>query len=206
MLAEQLAPGHFRVVDFSLDLYSGSHAKFRRDPAAHQKAMDAFFEKTGRDFSRFNYLGEWHSHPSFSVHPSQEDIDTMTNLVENSRSEITFAVLLIVRLRFWMWMAYSMTIFARGYALYEARIAHVNDGTSWCGARKRPTSEGRHSVFWHRAGWHYLVGFLGETGGAVLQVEGGKGSVNTNALLAYPSGLTVTQGRLAGQPFKLLPW
>ena len=122
LLAEQLAPGHFHVIDFSLDLYSGSDAYFQRDPAVHQRVMDAFFEKTDRDFSRFNYLGEWHSHPSFPVHPSQEDIDTMTNLVEHSRSEITFALLLIVRLRFWMWMDYSMTIFTRGYVPYEERV------------------------------------------------------------------------------------
>ena len=86
--------------------------------------MDVFFEETGRDFRRFNYLGEWHSHPYFLLHPSQEDVDTMTNLVEHSRAEITFALLLIVRLRLWMWMDYSMTVFARGYAPYEARIAH----------------------------------------------------------------------------------
>ena len=86
--------------------------------------MDVFFEETGRDFRRFNYLGEWHSHPYFLLHPSQEGVDTMTNLVEHSRAEITFALLLIVRLRLWMWMDYSMTVFARGYAPYEARIAH----------------------------------------------------------------------------------
>ena len=124
LLAEQLAPGHFRVVDFSLDLCSGSHASFRRDPAVHQKAMDAFFAKTGREFNRFNYLGEWHSHPAFPVCPSRDDIDTMTDLVEHSRSEITFALLLVVRLRFWVWMDYSLTIFARGYAPYGGRIAH----------------------------------------------------------------------------------
>ena len=122
LLAEQLAPAHFRVVEFSLDLYSGSHASFRRDPVVHQKAMEAFFEKTGRDFSRFNYLGEWHSHPAFPVYPSRCDIDTMTDLVEHSRCEITFALLLVVRLRFWVWMDYSLTIFARGYAPYGVRI------------------------------------------------------------------------------------
>ena len=124
VLAEQLAPAHFRVVELSLDLYSGSHASFRRDPAVHQKAMDAFFEKTGREFNRFNYLGEWHSHPSFPVYPSRNDIDTMTDLVEHSRSEITFALLFVFRLRFWVWIDHSLTIFARGYAPYGARISH----------------------------------------------------------------------------------
>ncbi len=122
LFAEQLAPGRFRIVDFSLDPHSGSHANFRRDPALHHEALNGFFEKTGRDFSRFNYLGEWHSHPSFPVRPSREDVDTMTDLVEHGRSEITFALLLIVRLRFWMWMDYSMTTFARGYAPQRVRL------------------------------------------------------------------------------------
>lgn len=126
LFAEQLAPGHFQIVDFSLDSHSGSHANFQRDPALHHEALTAFFEKTGRDFSRFNYLGEWHSHPSFPVQPSREDVDTMTNLVEQGRPEITFALLLIVRLRFWLWMDYSMTSFTRGYAPQRVRLApHV---------------------------------------------------------------------------------
>jgi len=124
LFAEQLAPARFRIIDFSLDPHSGSRTNFRRDPALHHAALTAFFDKTGRDFSRFNYLGEWHSHPSFPVQPSREDIDTMTDLVESGRSEITFALLLIVRLRFWMWMDYSMTAFARGYPPHRARLAN----------------------------------------------------------------------------------
>lgn len=115
LFAEQLAPSHFRVIDFSVDLYSGSHTHFQRDPRIHQRALDAFFDRTGRDFSRYNYLGEWHSHPSFSVAPSVEDVATMTELVGNGRTAITFAVLLIVRLRLRLWMDYSLTIFARGH-------------------------------------------------------------------------------------------
>lgn len=124
LFAEQLVPGRFRIVDFSLDSLSGSHANFRRDPALHREALTAFFEKTGRDFSRFNYLGEWHSHPSFPVRPSREDVKTMTDLVEHNQSEITFALLLIVRMRFWLWMDYSMTTFAKGYPPHRARLAH----------------------------------------------------------------------------------
>lgn len=124
LFAEQLAPGYFRILDFSLDSHSGSYANFRRDAAAHLAVLTAFFEKTGCDFSRFNYLGEWHSHPSCPVTPSREDIDTMTSLVEHGPDEIAFALLLIVRLRFWVWMDYSMTSFARGYAPSRARLAH----------------------------------------------------------------------------------
>lgn len=113
LFAEQLAPGRFRVMDFSVDLYSGSHTNFHRDSHAHEQALNAFFERTGRDFSRFNYIGEWHSHPSFSVRPSPEDVATMTELVSDERSAISFAVLLIVRLRFGFWLDRSWTIFAR---------------------------------------------------------------------------------------------
>src|SRR5947209_3857127 len=70
VFAEQLRPDHFCILDFSLDPFSGSHMAFRRDPQAHQNTLDQFFRRTGRDFQRFNYLGEWDSHPSFSVRPS----------------------------------------------------------------------------------------------------------------------------------------
>ena len=116
LFAEQIKADHFRVVDFSLDAYSGSHTAFRRDPRTHQKMLDEFFQCTGRDYARFNYLGEWHSHPSFSVHPSPEDVGTMTDIVHNKGSAITFAVLLIVRLRWRLLLDHSVTVFARGRA------------------------------------------------------------------------------------------
>jgi [CysO sulfur-carrier protein]-S-L-cysteine hydrolase len=123
LFAEQSAPGKFRVIDFSLDLFSGSHTAFRRDPKIHRKMLDEFFERTGHDYQRFNYLGEWHSHPSFSVRPSTEDVDTMTDIVKNPSSAISFAILLIVRLRFWAWLDYSVTVFARDMPPHKARIS-----------------------------------------------------------------------------------
>ena len=53
LFAEQLKPGQFRVIDISADLNSGSHTNFRRKPTAHKQALDAFFNRTGKDFSRF---------------------------------------------------------------------------------------------------------------------------------------------------------
>ena len=116
LFAEQLKPDHFCIIDFSLDLFSGSHIAFRRNPQAHQNTLGEFFQRTGRDFQRFNYLGEWHSHPSFSVRPSGQDIQTMTDIVEDRNSVISFAILLIIRLRFKFWIEHSVTIFARSRA------------------------------------------------------------------------------------------
>jgi integrative and conjugative element protein (TIGR02256 family) len=123
LFAEQLKPNDFTIIDFSLDALSGSHASFRRDPATHQTTRDQFFERTGRNFQRFNYLGEWHSHPSFSVHPSLRDMQTMTDIVENFNSAISFAVLLIVRLRFKFFLDRSITVFARGHPPQRQPIA-----------------------------------------------------------------------------------
>jgi integrative and conjugative element protein (TIGR02256 family) len=123
LFAEQLAPARFRLIDFSIDPSSGSHASFRRDPAAHASALKEFFDKTSNEFSRFNYLGEWHSHPSFSASPSLPDIETMQSMVESLDNEISFALLLIVRLRFWFWIDNSLTSFVRGYRPQRARFA-----------------------------------------------------------------------------------
>jgi [CysO sulfur-carrier protein]-S-L-cysteine hydrolase len=122
LFAEQLAPGHFRITDFSIDPNTGSHTAFRRDPQSHGDALEEFFRPTDRDFTRFNYLGEWHSHPSFAVQPSAEDLVTMTDIVESRRSVITFAILLIVRLRWRLWLDYSLTAFARGRIPWQTRI------------------------------------------------------------------------------------
>jgi integrative and conjugative element protein (TIGR02256 family) len=122
LMAEQLAPGRFCVVDFSVDSITGSHSEFRRDPAKHRQTLDEFFRRTGHDFRRFNYLGEWHSHPSFSVRPSPADISTMAEIVEDEASEITFAALLIVRTQWRFWIDHSLTIFARGHAPTATRV------------------------------------------------------------------------------------
>jgi [CysO sulfur-carrier protein]-S-L-cysteine hydrolase len=123
LFAEQLAAGKFCVIDLSLDLFSGSHTAFRRDPKTHQKMLEQFFQRTGHNYQRFNYLGEWHSHPSFSVRPSTKDVDTMTDIVTDPSSAISFAILLIVRLRFWAWLDYSLTLFARNQQPQDARIS-----------------------------------------------------------------------------------
>jgi hypothetical protein len=47
---------------------------------------------------RFNYLGEWHSHPTFEPVPSTVDMITMQSLVEDPIVGANFLILLIVTL------------------------------------------------------------------------------------------------------------
>lgn len=112
LMGEQIEQGHFRIVDISIDSETGGRAHFVRSPGAHAVALEAFFQKTGNEYSRFNYLGEWHSHPAFSVAPSSEDISSMVELVHGERG-IDFAVLLIVRLHHRRAIASSCTLFCR---------------------------------------------------------------------------------------------
>lgn len=112
MMGEQIAPGHFRVVDLSIDSQTGGNAHFVRDSEAHSEALNAFFQRTEHQYDRFNYLGEWHSHPRFSVTPSSQDVSSMIDLVEGERG-IEFAVLLIVRLGWWRRLTLSCTLFCR---------------------------------------------------------------------------------------------
>lgn len=122
LMGEQLTPGHFRLVDFSVDSKSGGGAHFVRRPEHHRKALVTFFARTGSEFSRFNYLGEWHSHPSFLALPSQQDIFAMQRLVEEE-PEINFSVLLIVRSRWRLMLECSATLFQRGGFQSEVEIA-----------------------------------------------------------------------------------
>lgn len=112
LMAEQIEPGRFHLADFSLDSQTGGAAHFVRSVADHRAALSAFFEKTGGDFGRFNYLGEWHSHPNHLPIPSPEDSRSMESLV-GGEQDIPFAVLLIVQAG-WRRLACSASLFEQG--------------------------------------------------------------------------------------------
>lgn len=113
LMGQQLSRGHFRIVDFSVDPERGGSGHFIRHPEYHREVLEAFFERTSSEFLRFNYLGEWHSHPSFPVFPSEKDVDAMKCLVEEEHG-IDFAVLLIARTRWRFLLDYAAVLFQQG--------------------------------------------------------------------------------------------
>ncbi|KMS56193.1 hypothetical protein V474_14595 [Novosphingobium barchaimii LL02] len=124
LMAEQLDPGAFRIVGFSVDPTQGSAAHFVRSVEHHNEELTAFFDKTGHDYSRFNYLGEWHSHPNHHPVPSGEDIRSMQTLVNGER-DIPFALLLVVRTSWWR-LTGTATIFERqGFPKPIGPIANI---------------------------------------------------------------------------------
>ncbi len=134
LMGEELGNQCFRIVNFSVDETRGSEAYFVRDSDHHDRELHAFFEKTGADYRRFNYLGEWHTHPSFDVQPSAQDIHSMQDLVDGSRG-VYFAVLLIARIS-WLWRYQSSaTLFVRhgfptGIELIHEGKAKMNQAKS----------------------------------------------------------------------------
>ena len=97
-MGEHVREGLFRVVDISVQRSGGSRGHFVRDPASHNAQLRSFFARTAGDFTRYNYLGEWHSHPAFEPVPSAVDIATMQSLVEDPIVGANFLILLVVTL------------------------------------------------------------------------------------------------------------
>jgi len=96
LAAEQVGDGRFVVVDLSIQ-DDGTSSNFERDPIQHRKFIQQFHDRMGNIPERFNYLGEWHSHPSYLAIPSEADIRQMQALVEDDEQASTFLVLMVVK-------------------------------------------------------------------------------------------------------------
>lgn len=97
LFGEHIGPDTFRVVEATVHAV-GRFASFVRVITDGFARLDAFFRTTQHDYTRFNYLGEWHSHPSFAVQPSGTDIATMQGIVDDPRTRALFIILMIVKL------------------------------------------------------------------------------------------------------------
>ena len=98
LMAEQVEPGEFTVAEITFQRCGGGIARFFRDARHALNALRRFFKRTDHRYTRFNYIGEWHSHPSFSVQPSKQDHASMLELINDSNVGADFLLLLVVRL------------------------------------------------------------------------------------------------------------
>ena len=97
LMGEHVGLNHFTVRALEVQK-AGAIASFLRSVASAARAIKAFCSSNGNDFRRFNYLGEWHTHPLFSVQPTSRDHATMRELATDTRVGANFVVLLIFRL------------------------------------------------------------------------------------------------------------
>jgi [CysO sulfur-carrier protein]-S-L-cysteine hydrolase len=98
MYGEQLAPSSFLVTDLTIQKRCGGYASFFVDIFQATRDAFGFYRRTHHRYERYNYIGEWHSHPSFAVTPSHTDMATMRELVRDPDFVGTFAALIIARL------------------------------------------------------------------------------------------------------------
>lgn len=97
LMAEHIGPDQFEIRDLTVHR-RGSVFNFVRRIEEAWSHIWTFFGRSGHDYTRFNYIGEWHSHPSFEPVPSGRDDASMMEIVQDPKVGANFAVLLIVKL------------------------------------------------------------------------------------------------------------
>src|SRR5438552_15517390 len=98
LMGEHVGGSTFRVKDLTIQRKKGTFAAFVRIVAEILAPLREFFDTTKHDYTRFNYLGEWHSHHSFALEPSSKDHLTMYEMVMDPQLGAHFLVLLLVKL------------------------------------------------------------------------------------------------------------
>lgn len=98
LMGEHVGVDTFRVTDVTIQMKGGSFAAFVRIVENIIAPLRAFFQSNNHDYTRFNYIGEWHSHHSFALTPSSPDHDTMQDIVMDPTVGARFAALLLVKL------------------------------------------------------------------------------------------------------------
>jgi hypothetical protein len=122
LMGEHVGENVFRVKDLTIQYHSGSFAAFWR--AVHDIILPLrkFFRMTHYNFRRFNYLGEWHSHPAFTTEPSATDHRTMRGMVEDPKLGAHFVVLMVVRLDSTAQLPGSVTVYRPGHQEFSGDL------------------------------------------------------------------------------------
>jgi hypothetical protein len=110
------------VKDLTIQSQGGTSTSFTRFVEGNLSLLQNFFQETGYDFTRFNYLGEWHSHPAFVPEPSSTDCNTTWEIVEDSSVGANFVVLMIVRLDNAAQLKGTVTVFLPGHQRFKGTL------------------------------------------------------------------------------------
>lgn len=97
-MGENLTSGQFRIKDLTVQKHGGTSATFVRVVQNILIPLRQFFRRTRHHYTRFNYLGEWHSHPDLPLAPSQRDCESMWEIVDDPSIGANFVVLIIIHL------------------------------------------------------------------------------------------------------------
>lgn len=86
---------HFAISQATIadDIKRFKIASFIREPFKSVKILLNAFKQR-----QHNYIGEWHSHPNFSLCPSSTDVNTMKGIIHDPNYGVNFALLIITKL------------------------------------------------------------------------------------------------------------
>lgn len=127
LMGEHIGPDIFTVRGITVHR-RGTLASFVRRIEDAIGRLRKFFRETGHDYARFNYIGEWHSHPSFAPYPSNRDDLSILRIVQDETVGANFTALLIVKL-------------ARDGALIGTVHTYLPDGTRSRSSLRLQTSD-----------------------------------------------------------------
>jgi [CysO sulfur-carrier protein]-S-L-cysteine hydrolase len=97
LMGEHVGNDSFKVTSITIQ-QPGTVSRFIRRIEEAVGSIKKFFKSTEHNYSRFNYIGEWHSHPLFEPIPSFQDDASMLDLITDGSLGANFVVLLIVKL------------------------------------------------------------------------------------------------------------
>jgi [CysO sulfur-carrier protein]-S-L-cysteine hydrolase len=98
LMGEHIGVDEFHIKEITVEPSLGTIAYFVRSLAHAVSSLHKFFQKTKYDYLHFNYLGEWHSHPSFLPKPSNKDLSTMIESINDKKIGANFLVLIVLKL------------------------------------------------------------------------------------------------------------
>ncbi len=131
LMGEHIGENVFRVKNITIQQHGGSFAAFVRMVQDVIAPLTEFFRATNNNYTRFNYLGEWHSHPSFVPEPSGRDRETMRGIINDPEVGAHFAVLLIVKLNQSGYLEGSVSVFyPAGHEYPGELVLEQENGTS----------------------------------------------------------------------------
>ena len=121
LMGELVDSNKFKIVDITIQKRRGTTFSFVRCVKYFIKPLNAFFNNTGHRYTKYNYLGEWHSHPLFTATPSSKDVATMFSIVCDKSVGANFAVLLVTKINENK-LECSATFFFPDMTLYQGDI------------------------------------------------------------------------------------
>jgi hypothetical protein len=122
VMGEHVSAETFRVVDITVQMTGGTFATFVRVVDHLLAPLRRFFRDTNHQYTRFNYLGEWHSHHSFALAPSSTDNATMIAMLADRRLGARFLILLLAQLGQATDLHCALVVYESGRAPYGGEV------------------------------------------------------------------------------------